>query len=88
MCLQIRLVKLVVELGTDRGGDYMLFYMKKIVEWCGTWSMKLSPEKCKAMHFRKQSSLEDYLITENKKVVTECEKDLRILVSSDGKCHW
>ena len=21
--------------------------IKKIVEWCETWSMKLSPEKCK-----------------------------------------
>ena len=30
--------------------------IKKIVEWCGTCSMELSPEKCKAMHLGKQSS--------------------------------
>ena len=36
----------------------------KIVEWCKTWSMVLSPEKCKVMHFGKQSSPEDYFIAE------------------------
>ena len=38
----------------------------KIVEWCKTWSMELSPEKCKFMHLGKQSSLKDYFIAAEK----------------------
>ena len=37
----------------------------KIVEWCKTWSMELSPEKYKIMHLGKQSSPKDNFIAEN-----------------------
>jgi hypothetical protein len=36
----------------------------KIVGWCKTWSMELSPEKCKVMHLGKQSNPKDYFIAE------------------------
>ena len=38
--------------------------MEKKVEWCKTWSMELSQEKCKVMHLGKQSSPKDYFIAE------------------------
>ena len=34
-----------------------------IVEWCETWYMELSPEKCKVMHLGKQTNPEDYFIS-------------------------
>ena len=58
--------------------------INKIVKWRETWSMKLSPEKCKVIHLRKQSSREDYFIAGKKLSITECERDLGVLVSSDG----
>ena len=50
-----------------------------------TWSKESSPEKCKAMHLGKQS--EDYFNAGNKISVTECERDLSILVLSYGTRH-
>ena len=47
----------------------------------------LSPEKCKIMHVGKQTNSEDFLIAGKKIGVTECERDLGVLVSSDGTCH-
>ena len=79
--------KLLVELGTDRDNDDMQTDIDKIVGWCKTWSMELSPEKCKVMHLGKQSNPKDYFIAEKKLGVTECERDLGVLVSSDGTWH-
>ena len=42
--------KLIVELGTDLNDDDMQSDINKIVECYGTWSMELSPERCKVMH--------------------------------------
>ena len=56
---------------------------KMTLEWCKTWSMELSPKKCKVMHLVKQSSPKDYFIAEKKLRVTECERDLGVLVSSE-----
>ena len=44
--------------------------------------MELSPEKCKVMHLGKQTNPEDYFIAGKKIGVTECERDLGVLVSS------
>ena len=61
--------------------------INKIVKWCKTWSMELSPEKCKVMHLGTQTNPEDYFIAGKKLGVTECERDLGVLVSSDGTWH-
>ena len=42
--------KLMVEFGTDQGDDNMQYDINRIVKWCETWSMEISPEKCKVMH--------------------------------------
>ena len=76
--------QLIVELGTDRDNDDMQSDINRIVRWCETWYMELGPEKCKVMHLGKQSNPEDYFIAEKKTGVTECERDLAVLVSSDG----
>ena len=55
----------------------------KIFEWCKTWSMEICPEKCKIMHLGRQSSLKDYFVYEKKLGVTNCERDLGVLVSSN-----
>ena len=73
-----------MELGTDRDDDDMQSDINNIVKWCETWSMELSPEKCKFMHLGKQTNPEDYFIAEKKIGVTECERDLGVLVPSDG----
>ena len=49
--------------------------------------MKLSPEKCKIMHLGKQTNPADYSIEVKKIGVTECERDLGVLVSSYGTWH-
>ena len=47
----------------------------------------LSPEKCKIMHVGKQTNPEDFFIAGKKLGITECERDLDVLVSSNGTCH-
>ena len=77
--------KLIVELGTDQDDKDMQSYINKIIKWCETWSMELSPEKCKVMHLGKQTNPEDYFIAGKKLSITECERDLGVRgVSSDG----
>ena len=49
--------------------------------------MELNPEKCKIMHLGKQTKPEDYFIAGKKIGLTECERDLGVLASSDGKWH-
>ena len=39
------------------------------------------------MHEGKQGNPEDYLIAGKNLDVTECERDLGVLVSSDSTCH-
>ena len=46
--------------------------------------MELCSEKCKVMHLWKQTNPEDYFIAGKKLCVTECKKDLRVLVSFDS----
>ena len=46
-----------------------------------------SPEKCKVMHLGKQKNPEDYLIARKKIGLTVCERDLGVLISSDGTWH-
>ena len=74
----ILICTLLVELGTYWDNDDMQTDIDKIVGWCKTWSMELSPEKCKVMHLGKQSNPKDYFIAEKKLVVTECERDLGV----------
>ena len=61
--------------------------INKIVEWCETWPIVLSPEKCKCMHLWKQSNLEDYFKAGKKLSVTESERDFGVFVSKDGIWH-
>ena len=49
--------------------------------------MEPSPEKCKIMHLGKQNNSKDYFISDRKLGKKECERDLGILVSSDGTWH-
>ena len=79
--------KLIVEIGTDRENDDMQSEINKIVKWCETWSMELSPEKCKVMHLGKQTNPNDYFIARKKQGITDCERDFGVLVSSDGTWH-
>ena len=72
--------KLIVELGTDRDDDGMQSYINRVVKRCEAWSMEVSPKKCKVMNLGKQSNPEDYFTAELKIGVTECERDLGVLV--------
>ena len=65
----------------------MQYDIDKIVEWSKTWSMEIVLKKCKVMHLGKQSNPEDYFIAGKKLSVTECERDLGILVSADSTWH-
>ena len=67
----------------------MQYDINRIVKWSETWSMEfsLSPEKCKIMHVGKQTNPEEFFIAGKKIGLTECERDLGILVSSDRTCH-
>jgi hypothetical protein len=47
--------KLIVELRADRDDDGMQSDIYRIVKCCETWSMELSPKKCKVMHLGKQT---------------------------------
>ena len=61
--------------------------IKKLIKWCKTWSMELSPEKCKVMQLGNQKTQKIISLQKKKKGVTECERDLSVLVSSDGTWH-
>ena len=61
--------------------------INRIVEWCDTLSMELSPEKCKIIHLGKQNNSKKYFTADRKLGTTECERDLGVLVSSDGTYH-
>ena len=49
--------------------------------------MELSPAKCKVTHLGKHSSRKDYFIAGKKLSITDCERDLGVLVSSNGTWH-
>ena len=80
----INFCKLIVDLGADRDDDDMQFNINRIVKWCETWSIELSLEKYKIMHLDYHPSPENYFIAGKKIGVTECERDLGVLISSDG----
>ena len=65
----------------------MQFDINRIDKWCETWYMELSPENGKIMHVGKQTNPEDFFIAGKKIGVSECERDLCVLVSSDGTWH-
>ena len=61
----------------------MKFDINRIVKWCETWSMGLSPANCKVIYLGKQLNPEEYFIAEKNIIVTECQRDFSVLVSSD-----
>ena len=72
--------KLIVELEIDRDDKDKQYVINRIVKWCETWSMEISPEKCKIMHLGKQTNPEDYFIAGKKIDVTECEIYVGVLI--------
>ena len=77
--------KLIVELGADLDDDNTQSDINRIVEFCETWTMKLSLDKCKVIDFGIQSNPKDYFFGGKRIDVTECNTDLDVLVSSDDK---
>ena len=59
--------------------------LNKVVSWCETWSMCLNGAKCKVMHCGKGNPRRVYWIGELPLKVTEKEKDLGVIISSNGK---
>ena len=76
--------KVIAESGSKLQDDIL-----KIKEWCDKWSMCLNSSKCKVMHFGRGNPGKEYYIgTGSERVVleeTKAEKDLGIIISSDGK---
>ena len=60
-----------------------------ISSWCCLWSMKLNAAKCKIMHIGNNNENRTYSIDDGKKITTlattEMEKDLGVLVCSNGR---
>jgi ribonuclease P/MRP protein subunit RPP40 len=58
-------------------------------KWCEVWSMALNFKKCKIMHFGKSNLLRNYEIMDGSELInlekTESERDLGIIISSNGK---
>ena len=80
-------MKLIVELGTDHNDGDKQSDINKIVKCSDTWSIGLSTEKCKIIHLGNQKNPRGYLVAGNKVGVTECERDLTVLISSDATWH-
>jgi hypothetical protein len=61
----------------------------KIKDWCGKWSMCLNSSKFKVMHFGRANPEMEYFIGSGRERVkidkTETEKDLGMILNSDGK---
>ena len=66
--------KLIIELGADRDDDDMQSNINKIVKWCKTWSMELTPEKCKGMHLGKQRILRIISLQEKRWVLQKVKE--------------
>ena len=80
--------KVIAEVG-DMDESSLQSDINEIKNWCTRWSMSLNSGKCKIMHFGKQNPKKKYFITNDKAKVelesTEVEKDLGVMVSSDGR---
>ena len=63
--------------------------INEIDNWCKKWSMSLNSKKFKIMHYGKKNPRNKYYIQHGEEKVwlqeSEVEKDLGIMVSSDGK---
>ena len=56
-----------------------------VVKWCETWSMSLNAAKCKVLHCGKNNPKRAYWIGDTPLKVTEREKDLGVIITSNGK---
>ena len=54
-----------------------------MVDWSNKWSIKFNESKCKVMHIGKNNAKFEYQMNNSELSVTDLEKDLGILVSSD-----
>ena len=59
--------------------------LNKVVDWCDTWSMSLNAAKCKVMHCGKNNPTRAYWIGDTPLAITEKEKDLGVIITSNGK---
>ena len=59
--------------------------------WCDLWSMALNLKKCKIMHYGKSNPLRNYEIMDGYELIklekTEFERDLGVIISSNGKTN-
>ena len=59
--------------------------LNKLVTWSQTWQMPFNVQKCKVMHFGRKNLRYPYIMKESQLETVNSEKDLGILLSSDGK---
>ena len=80
--------KVIAEVG-DTNESSLQSDINEIKNWCTRWSMCLNSSKCKIMHFGKNNPRKNYYIENEESKVwldkTEFEKDLGVMISSDGK---
>jgi hypothetical protein len=57
--------------------------IKILVDWSNEWSIKFNESKCKVMLIGKDNAKFEYQMNNSELSVTDLEKDLGILVSSD-----
>ena len=78
-------IKLGANVKDPEGVEQLRMDLNRLGEWSETWQMPLNLEKCKVMHIGQANSKSDYSLQGKAMVVTDLEKDLGVLISSDLK---
>jgi hypothetical protein len=82
--------KVIANVNNEQDKEILQEDLDNIMKWSNEWLIKLNIDKCKIMHFGTSNHRYTYVLTEDQETfnhlsVTECEKDLGIMIRSDLK---
>lgn len=61
--------------------------LDRLNTWSEKWQLRFNENKCKVMHLGKQLEVQPYKLGDSDMTVTECERDLGVLVDRELKFH-
>ena len=78
-------IKLGANVSSPEGIEKLQTDLRRLGEWSETWQMPFNLDKCKVMHIGSANPRSDYSLLGQTLEVTDLEKDLGVLISSDLK---
>ena len=80
-------LKMLKKVSTSKDAEELQQNIETIESWAEEWQMQLNADKCSVMHLGRNNQEYKYKLKDQVLKVTECERDLGVMVQNNLKNH-